>query len=467
MPAKRTKASFRFYLPLLAAAVLIPFEQSRAQSTIVPPGFPKGPFIDQNMRSAKKGELLVTLSSRTKSKLTNIFKKKNKGRSPSPYQLQSLLAKQLGLRVSDSINAETVLLKGKRVNSAKVKRAESNGLVRRAQSNYSVFAFDSTNDFFYTLGLLWNLHSSGGFLSSEDIDVDAPEAWQITTGSSSLVVAVVDTGLFYGHRDIADNLWINPREEANGLDDDGNGYIDDFNGWDFVNEDNDPDDDQFHGTHVAGTIAAVRNNGYGIAGVAPNVKILPLKVLGSDGSGDTAGLVRAIDYAVLLKQSGVNVAVINASLGGGDRLDALENAIRRADKAGIVFVAAAGNDGSDNDTSPVYPAGYDLANVISVAALTGHGALADFSNYGARSVHVAAPGDGIWSSIILNFYLPFSGTSMAAPHVAGIAALLKSRNPSMSPSTVKSRIMNSVKPLSGLEGKMRAPGIVSAYRALR
>ncbi len=263
----------------------------------------------------------------------------------------------------------------------------------------------------------WALENNGsaGLL---DADIDASQAWDYGT-TSSVVVAVIDTGIDYNHVDLAQNIWTNTREiNGNGIDDDRNGYVDDIRGWNFAGNNNNPMDDNGHGTHVAGTIGAVGNNGQGIAGVAWSVKMMALKFLDASGSGSLSDAVEAIDYARLN-----GAKVINASWGGGGFSSALQSAIQRFQSAGGIFVAAAGNEAANNAAVPSYPANYPLTNVISVAASTAVDALASFSNYGTN-VDIAAPGNSILSTIPGNRYTRFSGTSMAAPHVAGAFALL-------------------------------------------
>lgn len=268
-----------------------------------------------------------------------------------------------------------------------------------------------------------NYASQWALENSADADIDASQAWDYGT-SSSIVVAVIDTGVDYTHVDLAANIWTNTREIAgNGVDDDRNGYTDDIRGWNFVSDNNNPADDNGHGTHVAGTIGAVGNNGIGIAGVAWSVKVMALKFMDSTGSGNLSDAVAAIDYA---RVNGAKV--INASWGGGGFSNLLQSAITRFQNAGGIFVAAAGNEGANNATTPSYPANY--TNVISVAASTSTGALASFSNYGTN-VDIVAPGQGILSTIPGNRYASYNGTSMAAPHVAGAFALLWGQSPAL------------------------------------
>ena len=270
--------------------------------------------------------------------------------------------------------------------------------------------------------------------NSADADIDASQAWDYGT-SSSVVVAVIDTGVDYNHVDLEANIWTNTREVAgNGIDDDGNGYTDDIRGWNFVSNNNNPADDNGHGTHVAGTIGAVGNNGIGIAGVAWSVKVMALKFMDATGSGNLSDAVAAIDYA---RVNGAKV--INASWGGGGFSSLLQSAITRFQNAGGVFVAAAGNEGANNATTPSYPANYP--NVISVAASTSTGTLASFSNYGTN-VDIVAPGQNILSTIPGNRYTSYSGTSMASPHVAGAFALLWGQSPTLTATQLVSLVMS-------------------------
>ncbi len=280
----------------------------------------------------------------------------------------------------------------------------------------------------------WALENNGsaGVL---DADIDASQAWDYGT-TSSVVVAVIDTGIDYNHVDLAQNIWTNAREvSGNGIDDDRNGYIDDVRGWNFAGNNNNPMDDNGHGTHVAGTIGAVGNNGQGIAGVAWSVKMMALKFLDASGSGSLSDAVEAIDYARLN-----GAKVINASWGGGGFSSALQSAIQRFQNAGGIFVAAAGNEAANNAVVPSYPANYPLTNVISVAASTGADTLASFSNYGTN-VDIAAPGNSILSTIPGNRYTRFSGTSMASPHVAGAFALLWGQNSTLTAAQLIDAVM--------------------------
>ncbi|MCC6954858.1 MAG: S8 family serine peptidase, partial [Deltaproteobacteria bacterium] len=284
-------------------------------------------------------------------------------------------------------------------------------------------------------------------------------------GSTDIVVGVVDTGVAYNHPDLAANMWVNPAETVNGIDDDGNGVIDDVHGYDALANNGDPNDQNGHGTHCAGPIGGVGNDGVGVVGVNWRTKIMALRFLGANGSGTVEDAIKAIAYAVSMKQRGVNLRVLSNSWGGSGASQALEDAVQNANNNGILFVAAAGNSASDNDDLPTYPAAIDLPNVVTVAAVDREGNLASFSNFGYQSVHVAAPGVSIVSTYLNGSYSTLNGTSMATPHVAGVAALVLSHDASLSPAQLKSRLMTTAKPLTSLYGLVAAPGIVSALNA--
>jgi subtilisin family serine protease len=268
-------------------------------------------------------------------------------------------------------------------------------------------------------------------------------------------VADIDTGIDYNHEDLVNNLW----RAADGQ----------SPGYDFVNNDALPYDDQSHGTHTAGTIGATGFNGLGIVGVSPKVSIMALKFLSAQGSGTTSDAIRAIDFAIEHK-----VRVMSNSWGGspgegddGSEDKALREAVARANHADILFVAAAGNDGQNIDVSPVYPGGIDLPNVLTVASTTERDTRSFFSNYGPTKVHVAAPGSNILSTVPSNGYKLYSGTSMACPHVAGLAALILSVRPELTAVQVKEMIMQTVDPIPSLRGKIVTGGRVNAQAALK
>lgn len=307
---------------------------------------------------------------------------------------------------------------------------------------------------------LWGLHNTGQDGGTLDADIDAPEAWDTITGGS-VVVAVIDSGVNYNHEDLASNMWVNEGEiPDNGVDDDGNGYIDDYLGWDFVNEDNDPMDDNDHGTHCSGTIGATGNNGKGVVGVNWTVKIMPLKFINQCGSGSISDAIEAILYS---KNMGVKIS--SNSWGGGGYSQALYDAIEEFGNEGGLFVVSAGNEGNNNDNEPSYPASYDLPNIIAVAATDRNDNLASFSNFGVVSVDVAAPGVDIYSTVIAG-YEWFNGTSMAAPQVAGIAALIKTQYPDLEFAGIKNAILNSVDIKLSLVGKIQTAGRANALNAL-
>lgn len=300
---------------------------------------------------------------------------------------------------------------------------------------------------------LWGLYSEAG--------IKAKEAWAITKGSKDVVIAVIDTGVDYNHPDLKDNMWVNVNEiPGNGIDDDGNGFVDDIHGYDFAYGDADPMDGQGHGTHCAGTIGAVHND-FGVEGVMANVRIMALKFLSDYGSGSTANAIKSIDYAI---QNGATI--MSNSWGGGGFSQLLKEAIERANDAGILFVAASGNSNRDTDAKPHYPSSYKVDNVLAVASHTVNDVLSSFSNYGATSVDVSAPGSNILSTWPNNKYKAISGTSMATPHVSGIAGLMLSKNPKMTPKRVIKKIMNNVEKGSQYKDKVKSCGRVNAEKSL-
>ncbi len=345
--------------------------------------------------------------------------------------------------------------------------------VRYVEPNHVVRTVETTpND--PSFNQLWGLSNTGQTGGTADADVDAPEAWDVSTGSSDVVVGVTDTGVDFSHPDLAQQQWVNAGENcgstdpaavcadrSDAVDDDGNGYVDDWRGWDFVSDDNNPFDDHRHGTHVAGTIGAVGDNGIGVAGVNWNVKIMALKFLNSAGSGTTADAVAATLYAA---DKGAHVS--SNSWGGGPFDQSLLDAIEYGANRGMLFVAAAGNDGRNNDTTPFYPSSNASEAIVSVAATDHADALAFFSNYGAASVDLGAPGVNILSTTPGNAYESFSGTSMATPHVAGVAALLKARYPDASLYGLKALLLRSVDPVASLAGRTTTGGRLNAFNAV-
>ncbi len=343
--------------------------------------------------------------------------------------------------------------------------AESTPGITSIEPDFALGSALLPNDSAY--GQLWglsNLGQSGGVV---DVDIDAPEAWRVTTGSRTVVIAVIDSGVDVNHPDLAGNIWQNPGEiPGNGIDDDGNGFVDDVSGWDFVSNDNRPQDDNGHGTHVAGILGAVGNNAAGIAGVNWQVSILPLKFLDDSGSGSTADAIAAMNYVATLRGQGVNIVAANNSWGGGGFSSAMRSAISRLGDLDVTFVAAAGNEGTNSDATPAYPASYDLPNVISVAAIDRQGRLAGFSNYGQTAVDLAAPGVSIYSTTPGNSYATYSGTSMAAPYVSGVVGLLAAAAPSATAADIRTAILETVAPMAELGGRMVTGGLLNAAAAV-
>lgn len=318
-------------------------------------------------------------------------------------------------------------------------------------------------------GKQWGLNNTGRnsdsnwiIFGKKGMDVGAEKAWEITTGSKNIKIAVIDTGVDYKHEDLKNNIMIN-EAELNGLpgvDDDGNGYIDDIYGYDFANNDNDPMDGHGHGTHCAGVIGASHND-IGVRGVMAQVQILPVQFLTANGGGTLEGAIKAINYAI---SRGVNI--MSNSWGGGGASQALEEAIALAEEHGILFVAAAGNESSNNDKRPTIPATIKLDNVVSVGSIDGRGKKSNFSNYGEKSVHIFAPGSEIYSTIPNNKYKKMSGTSMATPFVSGVAGLIWANEPNLTYKEVKERMMKTAKPGTDLSGLAQSE-LVDAYRALK
>ena len=363
-----------------------------------------------------------------------------------------------------------------------------------AEPNWRLDVAAVSNDPYYASGSrLWGMYGDdqpvgvGPAGTTNQFGSQAEKAWNDgLTGSRSVVVGIVDTGVDIGHPDLQANIWVNPYEVAgDGIDNDGNGYADDTNGWDFFNNDRtvyDGSGDE-HGTHVAGTIGGSGGNGVGVAGVNWAVTMIPAKFLGPSG-GSTTGAIKAIDYLTDLKnRHGVGIVASNNSWGGGSYSSALHSAIIRAANAGILFVAAAGNGGADgvgdnNDAVASYPSGYSTLqgtttqgpaaydSVISVAALTSSGTRASYSNYGATTVDIAAPGSGIFSTLPGNTYGSYNGTSMATPHVAGTAALYASAFPQASAAAIRTAILSTARPTADVSGKVSTGGRLDTAAAV-
>ena len=344
-----------------------------------------------------------------------------------------------------------------------IRNMKGDEAIEFAEPNFIYQHTATLNDSYFTNGSLWGMSSSNSFGSQ------AATAWANNhTGSAAVYIGIIDEGAMYDHEDLQGNFG-NPAElnGVDGFDDDGNGFTDDKYGWDFDGNNNSTfngtTDD--HGTHVAGTIGAVGGNGKGVAGVVWNVKMISAKFLGRRG-GTTANAIKAVDYFTDLKViQGLNIVATNNSWGGGGFSQGLKDAIDRAGVQNILFIAAAGNDGANNDATISYPSGYTSSNIIAVASITSTGGLSSFSNYGATSVDIGAPGSGIFSTLpasskgkIISTYGSYSGTSMATPHVTGAAALYASSNPTATAALIKAAILNNATATGSLAGKCATGG---------
>ncbi|MCB9062305.1 MAG: S8 family serine peptidase [Halobacteriovoraceae bacterium] len=317
-------------------------------------------------------------------------------------------------------------------------------------------------------GKLWGLANTGdndpkGLTGVAGADVNALEAWSITKGDRRIKIAIIDTGIDYNHPDLKNNIWVNQAEIDGlpGVDDDNNGYVDDIHGWDFANGDNNPLDGHGHGTHCAGTIGAEHDNGEGVAGVMGEVQMMPVKFLTDSGSGSTEAAIKSIDYATMM-----NVDIMSNSWGGGGFSQALQDSIEAASKKGILFVAAAGNSTSNNDVRPHYPSNYNVPNVIAVAAHSIQDSLASFSSYGKNTVHIAAPGKNILSTVTNGNYASYSGTSMATPHVSGVLGLFVSKFGRLPFDQVKEVMQKTSVPVATYKRKTISGGRINAYNML-
>ncbi|MBC7464835.1 MAG: S8 family serine peptidase [Bdellovibrio sp.] len=378
------------------------------------------------------------------------------------------LSKALGAYIKSTIPSQNiVVVKRAAIETTKsaVKSLAANDMVDVVEPNFIYKINRTPNDPMY--GQLWGMLNVGqadstGALGVAGVDINVEKAWDIETGSKKILVAVIDTGVDFNHPDLKDNLWTN-EVEANGkagVDDDANGVIDDIHGFNAITGTGNAMDDQGHGSHCSGTIGAKGNDGKGIVGVNWDTQIMAVKFLDANGSGSLENALKAIDYATKM-----GAKVMSNSWGGGGFSQTLMDAIKRSNDAGAIFIAAAGNDGSNNDTTPSYPASYDVANIISVAAIDNKGQLASFSNYGKKSVHLGAPGVNIYSSTG-GAYDSWSGTSMATPHVSGVAALAWAHEPELTAVQLKERLVSTTRPLAGLRGKVKSGGLLNAYNAL-
>lgn len=348
--------------------------------------------------------------------------------------------------------------------AALLKKLMATGLFRYVEPDWMVKALATPTDAAFADGRLWGLRNTGQSGGTAGADIDAMDAWDITTGSASVVVGVIDTGIRYTHQDLAANMWVNPGEiSGNGIDDDANGYIDDVYGINAITNTGNPMDDNNHGTHCAGTIGAVANGGGPHVGVAWNVRLMGLKFLSSTGSGSTSDAIECVSYAVAR-----GVKILSNSWGGGGYSQGMFDSIVAARNANVIFIAAAGNESSNNDTVANYPSNYDVANVVAVAALDRNDQLASFSNYGLNTVDIGAPGVAIYSTTAESntAYSTYDGTSMATPHVAGAAALLRAAFPAATYTELKQRLMSAARPVSSLSGKSVTGATLDARASL-
>ena len=403
---------------------------------------------DKNIVSRNKDIIVVYKDINKAAQTRNNFISKKEARVAKAKYTSKRFNMEV-IEVTDKENIEII-----------IKELESDPNVAYVQPDYVLETFLTPKDEYFEIQ--WGLENNGqvvkGQTGKEGIDINVKDAWDIATGSS-VTIAVIDTGFDINHPDIADNIFYNTGEiPGNGIDDDGNGFIDDVQGWDFVNNDNSVDDlrtGDVHGTHVMGVIAA-KSNDIGIAGTAPDAKILPIKFI-EGNSGKTSDAVKAIEYALAM-----GADIINCSWGGYDYNPVLKKVMEQSD---ALFICAAGNSSSNNNVRPVYPASFELDNIISVAAIESNGELAAYSNYGSN-VDIAAPGTNVLSIFPHNRYDYLSGTSMAAAFVSGVAALIKSSESDITNSEIKSRILSNVTEATCLSGKVNTSGMLNAYAAL-
>lgn len=345
--------------------------------------------------------------------------------------------------------------------NAVITRYIDSGEVEAVQPNFYYHLLATPND--ASFGSLYGMTK-----------ISAPQAWDLNTGSPAVVIANIDTGAKYTHEDLAANMWTNIGEvNNNGIDDDGNGFIDDFYGYDFFFNDSNPIDENGHGTHTSGTLGAVGNNSIGVTGVNWNVRIMTIKIYDSDGFGTTSAmLINAYNYVRMMKERGVNIRVTNNSYGGCDEAcgydQATKDAIDALGNAGVLQVFAAGNDSQNIDSTPSFPASYTSPSILSVANSTQNDARAGSSNFGTVGVDLAAPGTAILSTVSSAAnYGTLTGTSMATPHVAGAAALLSSHNPNLSAASLKATLLNTVDVLPQWNGVVKTGGRLNVAQALQ
>ncbi len=334
------------------------------------------------------------------------------------------------------------------------------GRVARVEPNFTYELAAAPNDLHPDL---WGLHNQGQTGGTAGADISAPEAWATVRGSNQAdapVIAVIDTGMDMSHPDLVNNLWTNPGEiPGNGIDDDGNGVVDDVHGYDAYNQHGNPVDEHFHGTHVSGTIGAEGNNNQGVVGVNWQARLMPIKIFaGSSPTTNAATILRGVAYAT---QMGARIT--SNSWGGGAYSQALFDAFASSP---ALHIAGAGNNGTDNDQRPFYPSSYDMPNMVAVAATDHNDQKARFSCYGAQTVHLAAPGVSILSTVPNNGYAAYNGTSMATPHVSGVAGLIATAYPQASNEDIKQRLLLSTDPVEAMQGRSTTGGRLNAARAV-
>ena len=359
----------------------------------------------------------------------------------------------------DFIRVEHVAIRGMSVEQA-IAKLEHNPHVEYVEPNYEIHVDVVPND--PRFPDLYGMRNTGQTGGTAGADIKATLAWDQFTGDPNIKIGVIDTGVDYNHPDLAANVWTNPGEiPGNSVDDDGNGYVDDVHGYDVVNNDGDPFDDNGHGSHCSGTIAGVGNNNVGVVGVNWQAKIVGIKFLSAGGSGSTAGAIAGVNYAIT-----VGVRLTSNSWGGGAFSQALLDAINAAGAAGQLFIAAAGNSSANTDASPHYPSSYDSPYIVAVAATDDDDNLASFSNFGATTVDLAAPGVAIVSTTPGNTYQSFSGTSMATPHVAGVAALAMGRFGNVPALQIKNLLLSAADPKPQLAGKCLTGARLNAFMTI-
>jgi subtilisin family serine protease len=437
-------ALFTTVVATASAALVAPKPIEARRDIALPPGAVEQAFVEN--------EILVEFDPAATSAARDVLLLKVGGQVVEVVHTAAM--KSLGYpaisRVRTKIPVQTAL-----------ERLAGSGAMRSAEPNFRLKIDAVSNDPYYVDKQLWGMYGAATSPANA-FGIGAGTAWnRDKIGSANVVVGIIDQGIMHTHPDLAPNIWVNPYDPVDGIDNDGNGYVDDTRGWDFANSDNSIYDgpSDAHGTHVAGTIGAVGGNGAGVAGVCWKVTIIGAKFLGPAG-GTTLGAIKAVDYFTDLKlRHGMNIVATNNSWSGGSYSISLDNAIKRANTANILFVAAAGNSSRNNDFSFTYPSNYPAANVIAVTSIGSLGELSTYSNYGKKNVDLGAPGSGIWSTVPTSTgaagYASYGGTSMAAPHVTGAVALFAASRPAeaTTAAAIKSAILGRTIPTSSLSGK--------------